>query len=242
MMTVHEVSDLAGVSIRTLQYYDRIGLLPPSAVTEAGYRLYNETALETLQQILLFRELAFPLREIKAILHEPDFDRDKALSQQITLLKLKKERIEKIIALAEKQKNKGGDPMDFTAFDTETIERYAKEAKAQWGHTEAYREFERKKLSTEAQKTAGEGLMELFKDFAACRHGAPDCEPARAAVKRLQDYISAHFYPCTNDVLSGLGRLYGAGGAFTENIDAYAGEGTAAFAAKAIEAYCRAAE
>ncbi len=238
MMTVHEVSKLSGVSIRALQYYDRIGLLAPTAVTEAGYRLYDETALEKLQQILLFRELEFPLKEIKAILSEQDFDRDKALEQQITLLQLKKERIERIIALAENQKNKGGDPMDFTAFDTETIERYAKEAKAQWGHTEAYREFEQRKLSPKEQQTAGEGLMELFKDFAACRDEAPDSEPAQVAVKRLKDYISAHFYRCTNDVLSGLGKLYGAGGKFTENIDAYAGEGTAAFATQAIAAYC----
>ena len=81
--------------------------------------------------------------------------------------------------------------------------------------------------------------MELFKEFAAVKDGAPDAPQAQAAVQTLQAYISAHFYSCSNDVLKGLGQMYGAGGEFTENIDAYAGEGTAAFAAKAIEAYCK---
>ena len=90
MMTVHEVSKLAGVSIRTLQYYDKIGLLHPTGYTDAGYRLYDDADLERLQHILLFRELEFPLKDIRDILNSPDFDRSRALEQQIELLKLKK--------------------------------------------------------------------------------------------------------------------------------------------------------
>lgn len=89
MMTVKEVSKLTGVSVRTLQYYDKIGLLQPTKYTDSGYRLYDDTALERLQQILLFRELEFPLKEIKAILDSTNFDGKKALSQQIELLELK---------------------------------------------------------------------------------------------------------------------------------------------------------
>ena len=239
MMTVHEVSKRTGISIRALQYYDRIGLLPPTTVTDAGYRLYDDAALLTLQQILLFRELEFPLGDIKRILNDPNFDRAKALEQQIRLLKLKRERLDRIIDLAQRQKDKGGDLMDFSAFDSEQIERYAKDAKVQWGDTKEYREFEAKDLTKEQQRTAGAGLMELFRAFAALKDGAPDAPEAQAAVKKLQDYISANFYSCSNDVLKGLGQMYGAGGEFTENIDAYAGEGTAAFAAKAIAAYCK---
>lgn len=239
MTTVHEVSKRTGVSIRALQYYDRIGLLHPTAVTEAGYRLYDDAALLTLQQILLFRELEFPLGDIKSILNDPNFDRDRALEQQIQLLKLKRERLDRIIDLAQQQKDKGGDLMDFTAFDTQKIEEYAKEAKTQWGETKEYREFEQKKLTKEQQQTAGAGLMERFIDFAALKDGAPDAPEAQAAVQTLQAYISAHFYHCSNDVLKGLGQMYGAGGEFTANIDAYAGAGTAAFAAKAIAAYCK---
>ena len=91
MKTVHEVSELSGVSIRTLQYYDRIGLLSPTDRTGAGYRLYDDAALEKLQQILLFRELQFPLKDIMEIVNRPDFDRSKALEQQIELLNLKNE-------------------------------------------------------------------------------------------------------------------------------------------------------
>lgn len=86
MKTVNQVSKLTGVSIRTLHYYDEIGLLHPSAVTEAGYRLYDDTALERLQHIMLFRELEFPLKDIKDILNSSHFDRNKALEQQIELL------------------------------------------------------------------------------------------------------------------------------------------------------------
>ena len=98
MRTVNEVSKLSGVSIRTLQYYDKIGLLHPTDHTEAGYRLYDDTALAKLQQILLFKELEFPLSEIKRILECADYDENKALSQQIRLLELKKERLERLIA------------------------------------------------------------------------------------------------------------------------------------------------
>ncbi|SCY57067.1 MerR HTH family regulatory protein [Butyrivibrio sp. INlla14] len=83
MMTVNEVSKLAGVSIRTLQYYDSIGLLKPAEYTESGYRLYDDAAMERLQQILLFRELEFPLKEIKEIVTRPDFDKKKALEHFI---------------------------------------------------------------------------------------------------------------------------------------------------------------
>jgi len=100
MMTVNEVSKLTGVSIRTLQYYDTIGLLKPVEYTGAGYRLYDDTSLERLQQILLFRELEFPLKEIKRIIDAPNFNRNRALEQQIELLTMKKEHLENLINFA----------------------------------------------------------------------------------------------------------------------------------------------
>ena len=107
MKTVNEVSKLTGVSIRTLQYYDNIGLLRPADYTESGYRLYDDTALEKLQQILLFRELEFPLKDIKEIINRSDFDKKKALEQQIELLKLKKEHIENLLAMCRSLKKRG---------------------------------------------------------------------------------------------------------------------------------------
>ena len=144
MMTVNEVSKLTGVSIRTLHYYDTIGLLHPSDITEAGYRLYDDIALERLQQILLFRELEFPLKEIKSILDSENFDRTKALTQQIELLTLKKEHLENLIIFARGIKTLGVKNMDFSAFDTRKIDEYTKQAKEQWGKTDAYKEFEEK--------------------------------------------------------------------------------------------------
>ena len=131
---VNEVSKLTGVSIRTLQYYDKIGLLHPAKYTEAGYRLYDDAALETLQQILLFRELEFSLKDIKEIISCPDFDRSKALEQQIELLTLKKEHIENLIDLAKGIKLLGVRKLAFDAFDTSKIDEYAARAKASWGH------------------------------------------------------------------------------------------------------------
>ena len=100
MMTVHEVSKISGVSIRALHYYDKIGLLPATEVSNAGYRLYDDTSLERLQYILLFKELEFSLKEIKNILDNPEFDQSKALEQQIQLLELRKEHLQNLIDLA----------------------------------------------------------------------------------------------------------------------------------------------
>ena len=127
MMTVNEVSKRTGVSIRTLQYYDKIGLLRAAGRTEAGYRLYDDAALERLQQILLFRELEFPLKDIQKIVENPAFDRQKALEQQITLLTLKKQHLEDLIGLAQKIRSTGGMVMDFTAFDTQKIKKYTEQ-------------------------------------------------------------------------------------------------------------------
>ena len=140
MMTVNEVSRLTGVSIRALHSSDQIGLLPAAGHTGSGYRLYDDAALERLQQILLFRELEFSLKDIQRILENSAFDREMALEQQITLLTLKKQHLEALIALAEKLQKTGGAIMDFTAFDTQKIKDYAAQAKQQWGATPEYKE------------------------------------------------------------------------------------------------------
>ena len=110
-MTIHEVSKLAGVTVRTLHHYDAIDLLPPTALTEAGYRLYDDTALARLQSILLFRELEFPLKDIKRILDDPNFDQAAALEDQIKLLELRRKQLRKLIALARETVKTGVTPM-----------------------------------------------------------------------------------------------------------------------------------
>ena len=130
MKTVKEVSNLTGISVRTLHHYDEIGLLKPTEVTEAGYRLYDDTALERLQMILLFRELQFPLKDIKAMLDSPTFNTDDALSQQITLLELEYKRLGALIAHARKLQQKGTLFMNFEPFNTQQLDAYKTEAKA----------------------------------------------------------------------------------------------------------------
>ncbi len=240
MMTVKEVSRRTGVSIRTLQYYDKIGLLKATAYTRSGYRLYDEGSLERLQQILLFRVLEFPLKDIQRILSSPDFDRNKALQQQIELLELKKEHIEHLITFARGIKLVGGRDMDFSVFDSKKLETYAKQAKESWGKTEAYREFEEKSQgrTAEAEGDIAQGLMTIFGELGQIRDTDPTGEAAQELVKKLQSYITRHYYRCTDQILLGLGQMYAAGGEFTQNIDAAGGPGTAAFANAAIQACC----
>lgn len=232
MLTVHEVGKITGVTIRTLRYYDRIGLLYPAARTEAGYRLYDNADLLRLQRILLLRELEIPLRDVKRLLECTEAEQREAIGHQILLLELKKERTEKLIELAQRL-SRGEETMDFSAFDRSKEEAYAAEAKARWGETEAYRVYERKPK----QPDAADGLMVIFADFGALKDGDPASNAAQAKVKALQNYISANYYPCTDEILFGLGQMYVADERFKANIDEAGGEGTAAFAQKAIAVY-----
>lgn len=244
MMTVHEVSRRTGISVRALHHYDSIGLLPPAAVTEAGYRLYDGKALERLQQILLFRELEFPLKEIRRILDSPHFDRDRALEQQIRLLELRREHIDKLIALAKGVRKTGGNTMDFEAFDTQKMDEYREEARKSWGDTPAWQEYERKRQGrgSDQERQLGDGLMDVLRQFHGLLGKPADSPEAAAAVQAVQAYITQHFYTCTPAILRGLGQMYGAGGDMTASIDAACGAGTAEYAAKAIEAYTAQAE
>ena len=236
MKTVHEASQISGVSVRTLHHYDAIGLLRPTAVTEAGYRLYDDTALARLQSILLFRELAFPLKEIKRIMDDPQFDQASALEQQIRLLELQQERLSRLIDLARETMKTGVTHMDFTAFDNSKLEQYAAEVKERWGNTAAYQESAQRPAAE--QKDAAAGLMAQFARMGRLRTGDPAGQEAQDAVRELQQFITKHFYTCTPEILSGLGQMYTADDRFRASIDAAGGEGTADFAGKAITVYC----
>jgi len=238
MMTVHEVSKVSGVSIRALHHYDAIGLLPATEVTDAGYRLYDEAALERLQSILLFKELEFSLRDIKEILDSPGFDRSEALEQQIHLLELRKEHLQNLIELARGMKMIGVKPMSFEAFDTSKIDEYARQARDTWGKTPEYKEFQQKEAArTDEERKALPGdMMQLFFEFGQIKHLAPDSDEAMKQAKKLQNFITKHFYHCSDEILSSLGDMYAGGGDFTTNIDKVGGEGTAVFACQAIHA------
>lgn len=241
MMIVNEVSRLTGVSIRTLQYYDKIGLLPPADYTEVGYRLYDDETLQKLQIILLFRELEFPLKDIRRIIESPVFDREKALEQQIHILELKKEHIENLIDLARGVKKSGvKDMTDFTAFDTAKIDDYIAKAREYWGDTAAFKEFEEKNADRTSEENAGINteLMKIFAQFGGMKDMDPASPKVQKQVKKLQDYITDKFYKCTNTILSSLGHAYSAEGEMNRNIDKAGGKGTGEFVDKAIQVYC----
>ncbi len=231
MKTVKEISRLTGISVRTLHYYDEINLLKPTQTTDAGYRLYDDTALERLHSILLFRELQFPLKEIKSILDNPDFDTRTALKEQIKLLELQRNRLDKIIISAREILTKGAELMRFSAFDKTEIDKYTNEAKQKWGHTDAYKEFE-EKHSDFADKT--DELMQIFAEIGKIKHLSPDCEKAQNQIKKLQNFITENYYTCTDEIMKNLGQMYIGDERFKNNIDKAGGVGTAEFTAEAI--------
>lgn len=148
MRTISQIAKLTGVSIRTLQYYDEIGLLKPSEITSSGYRLYDDDALERLQQILFFKEMDFKLREIKEFVEEPGFDKIEAYKKQKKLLCLKRSRLDKLIELLEKLE-KGEQCMSFKEFDLSeyigALEQFKKEKTEEvikyWGSVDKFNEF-----------------------------------------------------------------------------------------------------
>lgn len=240
MKTVHEVANLSGVSVRALHHYDAIGLLPPTQVTEAGYRLYDEEALLRLQRILLLRELRFSLKEIRDILDAPGYDPNAALCQQIRLLELQRDHLDGLIRHARQIQESGGIYMNFSAFNTEKIDEYAAQATEKWGKTDAYREFQQKTAgkTREELDASGSELMDIFRQFGAIRRLSPGSEEAQALVAKLQSFITGRYYTCTKPILRSLGQMYTAGDSMTENIDRAGGPGTAAFTAQAIEVFC----
>ena len=129
VLTVKKVSEQTGVSIRTLRYYDRVGLLKPDEVTAAGYRLYGETALMRLRHILIYRELDFSLKEITDLLDKPDAERNALLEKQIAQLERKREQLSELITFAKGVRIVGVKHMDHTKMDAKTLDEQAKRAK-----------------------------------------------------------------------------------------------------------------
>lgn len=241
MRTVREMSRLTGVSVRTLHHYDAIGLLKPSQISPAGYRLYDSDALARLQSILLFRELRFPLKEIKAMLDKPDFDPQEALEQQIKLLELQAAHLQTLIRFAREVQRKGVEQMDFHAFNREELDRYTQEVRERWGATQAYAEFAEKSrgLSQGQREEAVAQLLSRFAQLGALRDQHSPAGPAvQEALSDLQAFITEHYYHCTNEILQGLGEMYVCDDRMKHTIDQAGGDGTAEFVHSAIEAYC----
>lgn len=239
MKTVKEVSRLTGVSVRALHHYDAIGLLKPSRVTDAGYRLYDEAALERLYMILVFRELGLSLKDIQSLLDAPDYDRNRMLEIQIQLMQAKIGHLQNRISFAKGIQLMGVKEMDFINFDPKKPDDYGTQAKALYGKTDAYKEYAKKtKNRTKEQENAlGDQVMDFFVRLGQMCPMAPDCEAAQRWAKELQTFITEHYYTCTPQILKCLAESYADGGAMNENIDRAAGKGTGLFAKQVIDAY-----
>ena len=255
MYRIGEIAQLSGVSVRMLRHYDALGLLKPRGATEAGYRLYDEAALNRLRRIAYLRALDFPLREIARMLDGAEDDAMTALRLHRELMVEKRARIDAILSRLDRAM--AGEPLrqirneDRTAHE-ETEERamteyeeikqmYAEEARERWGGTSAYGESERRRAAR-TKEQENEALLEMdaiLAGFAAARTLPPEGERAQALAARLQAHITKWYYPCTDEIFAGLGAMYVQDERFTKNIDRH-GEGTAAFMSRTIAAYCEA--
>lgn len=239
MKTVKEVSRSSGVSVRTLHHYDAIGLLKPSCVTEVGYRLYDDDALERLQLILIYRELGLQLKEIGRLLDEGAPDRNRVLEHQIRLMQERIDYLKKRISFAQGMLNIGVKDMELKEFDPQKMDDYSAQAKALYGKTDAYKEYSRKaeKRSPKQEKDLGGQVMDFFVRLGQLRGEDPAGEAARNWAAELRVFLTEHYYNCTPEIFRCLAESYADGGSMNENIDKAGGQGTGAFAKAAIQAY-----
>ena len=239
-MQIKEFAEFTGVSVRTLHYYDEIGLLKPASVDKfTGYRFYDKKSLLRMQEILFYRELDFSLKSIDKILSSPNYDKEKALTEQKKLLLIKKERLERLISAIDRAE-KGENVMN--VFDNSEFENYKQEVKEKWGETDAYKEHKEKTKDYGKEKwnNLSEKMNDIMAEFSVCMKNGegPDSDNAQSLVKMLQNHITENYYHCSNEILMGLGQMYIADERFKNNIDKN-GEGTAEFIREAIEIYCR---
>ncbi len=243
---VKDVADLVGISVRTLHHYDQIGLLKPALTTPAGYRIYTNDNLEKLQQILFFKEIGFPLLEIKKILDNPDFDRKKALLMHKDILIGRKKRIEEIIQTVEKTVNaiEGGLVMEksdmFGGFDMPEADqkKYAEEARQKYGKEMVDRTLEKtSKYTKEDWKDIRTKQDAIYQKIIRNMDKGPADPEVQEAVDAWRQEITDNYYDCTLDIFRGLGDLYVQDERFTANIDKYK-KGLAAFMRDAMHIYC----
>lgn len=236
-MKVKEVSKLTGVSVRTLHHYDNIGLLTPDAVTEVGYRIYSDENLSTLQQILFFRELGFPLKKIKELLESPSFDRQEAFEMQHNMLIEKRNQLDGMIETIEKtiQHGKGEYQMTneekFQGFDF-SQNPYEQEARERWGD---------KAVDASNKKAAqfgpemGEEMNRIYFKLAELRHLDPKSDEAQGAIGEWFGFLNK-MGSYSLEAFEGLGQMYVDDERFTKNIDKF-GEGLAVFMRDAMAVY-----
>jgi MerR family transcriptional regulator, thiopeptide resistance regulator len=244
-MNVGEVAALAGVTVRTLHHYDRIGLLSPSGRTAAGYRQYASADLDRLHQVLLYRELGFPLEEVTTLLDDPAADPEAHLRRQHALLRDRLERTSAMVAAVEKEMEARAMGISLTpeerfeVFGEHDPAQYEAEVEERWGETEAYAQSKRRTATYTKNdwlriKAEGEDIEARF--AAALRSGAPaDSEQAMDLAEEHRQQISRNFYDCPPEMHAGLGRMYVEDERFTAHYEQRA-IGLAQYVSDAVQA------
>ena len=238
--TIKQLADLAGVSVRTLHFYDESGLLKPNRTKNNGYRVYEKPELLKLQQILFFRELDFPVKEIKRIMTAPNFDIDAALRDQKRLIELKKERLNKLIKTINKTINDKNmkDQELYDSFDDAKMKEYAAEAKERWGNTEAYKQSQERyaQMSKEDIAKIQKDSDDLMKEIAACINDDVKSEKVQRLIDRHFNNLN-YFYEPSLEIYRGLANMYVEDPRFTAFYEKYT-SGLARFMRDAMIAYC----
>jgi len=239
-MKVKEVADLVGISVRTLHHYDEISLLVPEETTLSGYRMYSEENLEMLQQILFFRELGFPLKQIRKILESPEFDRLEALVLQRGMLEDKRKKLDQMIETIDQtiMYRKGEATMTneekFKGFDFSN-NPYEQEARERWGN-DSVDKLNKKLKSSEQKEALANKCNDLYKRLADIRKSSPSSAEAQQLIGEWYRLLNNNFGNYSLDAFKGLGQMYVTDERFTENIDQH-GEGLAQFMADAMIIY-----
>lgn len=241
--TIKQIADLAGVTTRTLRYYDEIGLLTPVRTGDNGYRYYDQTSLLKLQQIMFFRELNVPLKDIELIMNQPDFNTLDALKRHRSSLQANVKRLGKLIETVDqtiatmKGEWKMTEKAYFEGFDEK---QYEEEAKQLWGDSPRYAESQQKwsgysKEQKEAIKTEGGEITKRM--IGTAPNASPDDPEIQVAVGEYYDYLNKYFYTCEVNFLRSLADMWVQDERFAVNYERIR-KGGAAFVRKAVHIYC----
>lgn len=226
--TVNQLARLAGVSVRTLHHYDQIGLLSPSYIKENGYRYYEKKELARLQQILFFRELEFPLGQIKQMLDAPNFNALQAMKDQKKLLEMEKKRVDGLIRTISnsiesmKQNKQQDDEEMFGGLTRKQMEEYKEEARQRWGGTEAWKQSQErtKHWTKEDYNRIAKEQDAFFTGIVAIMDKGPTSQEAQ---EKMEEFFQSmqQFYDCSYEIFRGLGQMYVADKRFTATFDKY---------------------
>lgn len=243
LYTVNKLANLAGVSVRTLHYYDEVGLLKPKSRSESGYRYYGEEAVVRLQQIMFFRELGFSLDEIGKIISKPDFNVLEALQSHRTLLTKKAERINALLATVDKtiKKLKGEVKMEikeyYQGFSDERIEKYREEVRQRWGEKTLQESEERVikmgKAKFAALQAEGGKIFQAISDNMSKGY---ESSVVQAQVAEWRKWLE-NFHHYSDEAVLGLGQMYSQSPDFAEFFRKIH-QDLPEFFTKAIEHYC----